>query len=91
MKEKVLERLDITTDEIMLFNKLKDNYYLSIKLFSIDNEVYKLRVEVDTKSIGYLLNNISEKDLQYTLYQGRKIKYKNKTKAQMINLIKNIL
>lgn len=91
MKEKVLERLNITTDEIELFNKLKDNYYLSIKLFSIDNEVYKLRVEVDTTSLGYLLNNITEKDLFYTLYQGRKTKYKNKTKAQMINLIKNIL
>lgn len=91
MLDNVLSKLNVSNEELGLFNKEKDNFYLTENLFIKKDELYKIKITLDTKSIGYLLNNITEKDLLYTLYQGRKIKYKNKTKAQMINLIENIL
>lgn len=91
MLDNVLSKLNVSNEELGLFNKEKDNFYLTENLFIKKDDLYKLKITLDTKSTGYLLNNITEKDLFYTLYQGRKIKYKNKTKAQMINLIKNIL
>ena len=90
MLNTIIDKLNIDENELKKFNIYKNNYYITEKLFIKDNITYKIKITIDNQSLGYLFNNITENDMLYTLYSDRKIKYKNKTKNQMINLIKNI-
>lgn len=90
MLNNIIDKLSINEKELKNFNIYKNDYYVTEKLFVKDNITYKIKITVDNQSLGYLFNDITENDMLYTLYSGQKIKYKNKTKNQMINLIKNI-
>lgn len=90
MLNTIIDKLNIDKNELKKFNIYKNDYYITEKLFIKDNITYKIKITVDNQSLGYLFNDITENDMLYTLYSDRKIKYKNKTKNQMINLIKNI-
>ena len=90
MLNNITSKLNIDKNELKKFNIYKNDYYITEKLFIKDNITYKIKITVDNQSLGYLFNDITENDMLYTLYSDRKIKYKNKTKNQMINLIKNI-
>ena len=91
MEEKIFSKLEVSNKELELFNKLKNNYNISQGLFIKDNKKYSIKIYVDDKSLNYLLGNIEKENLFYTLKQGNKIIYKDKTKKQIISLITKIL
>lgn len=80
MIDKILSKLEITEKEKELFKKLKDNYFISDTLFIKDNNKYNIKIEYK-----------NENDYFYTLKLKNKIIYKNKSKKQLINLIKKML
>lgn len=91
MLEKVLDKLNISDNELKGFKIFKTGYSVKVWLFIKDDIKYSVKITLDGKSLGYLFNDITEKDLLYTLFQGRKIIAKDKTRKRIENKIKSIL
>ena len=92
MKKKVFSKLEITERELQNFNKLKNNYYISDKLFIKNNKTYSIKIEYNENCLSHLFNdNIKIDDLLFTLKESNKILVNKGTKKQVINKLESIL
>jgi hypothetical protein len=55
MQEKVLQKLKLSEYELKMFNKLKDNYYITDKLFYKNDILYSIKVLYKNNNIIYQL------------------------------------
>lgn len=79
MKEKVLQKLEISEREKQLFEKLKDNFNITDKLFYKDNSLYSIKIIY------------KDYKLEYQLKEDRKIILKTNNKKTIENKIIAIL
>lgn len=92
MRNQILSKLEITERELDNFNKLKNNYYISDKLFIKDNKTYSIKIEYNENSLSHLFNDtIKVDDLLFTLKESNKILVNKGTKKQVIKKLENIL
>ena len=92
MKNQVFSKLEITEKELQNFNKLKNNYYISDKLFIKNNKTYSIKIEYNVNCLSHLFNdNIKIDDLLFTLIESNKILVNKGTKKQVINKLESIL
>ena len=92
MKKQVFSKLEITERELQNFNKLKNNYYISDKLFIKNNKTYSIKIEYNENCLSHLFNdNIKIDDLLFTLKESNKILVNKGTKKQVINKLESIL
>ena len=88
MLEKVLNKLNVSDNELELFKKEKSNFNITDKLFIKNDKMYKIKIEIDLKGTNYLFGGV---DLVYTLIENRKYLVNKGTKKQVENKIKKIL
>ena len=88
MLEKVLNKLNVSDNELELFKKEKSNFYINDKLFIKNDKMYKIKIEMDLKGTNYLFGGV---DLVYTLIENRKYLVNKGTKKQVENKIKSML
>ena len=92
MRNQVFSKLEITERELQNFNKLKNNYYISDKLFIKNNKTYSIKIEYNENCLSHLFNdNIKIDDLLFTLKESNKILVNKGTKKQVINKLESIL
>lgn len=92
MKYQVFSKLEITERELANFNKLKNNYYISDKLFIKNNKTYSIKIEYNENCLSHLFNEtIKLDDLLFTLKESNKILVNKGTKKQVINKLESIL
>ena len=92
MRNQVFSKLEITERELQNFNKLKNNYYISDKLFIKNNKTYSIKIEYNENCLSHLFNdNIKIDDLVFTLKESNKILVNKGTKKQVINKLESIL
>ena len=71
---------------------LKNNYYISDKLFIKNNKTYSIKIEYNENCLSHLFNdNIKIDDLLFTLKESNKILVNKGTKKQVINKLESIL
>lgn len=86
--KETLKKLEINENNIKMFKKLKNNYYITDKLFYKNNILYKIKIEYDDTSINPLFDEV---DIVYTLYQKNKIILKKVKKDKIEKEIIHIL
>ena len=92
MRNQIFSKLEITERELQNFNKLKNNYYISDKLFIKNNKTYSIKIEYNENCLYNLFNdNIKIDDLLFTLKESNKILVNKGTKKQVINKLESIL
>ena len=92
MRNQIFSKLEITERELQNFNKLKNNYYISDKLFIKNNKTYSIKIEYNENCLSHLFNdNIKIDDLVFTLKESNKILVNKGTKKQVINKLESIL
>ena len=89
--EQLKNKFNVNESELILFNKLKNNYFISDNLFIKNNKTYSIKIEYNENSLAHLFNNaIKEDDLIYTLKESNKIISKG-TKKQAIKALEKII
>lgn len=79
MLEKVLNKLELSDRELQLFHDLKDNYYITDKLFYKNDKLYSIKVIY------------KDYKLEYQLKENKKIILKTNNKKTISNKIIKIL
>ena len=79
MKEKVLNKLKLSERELNLFQKLKENYNITDKLFYKNNDLYSIKIVY------------KDHKLEYQLKENGKIILKTNNKKTIENRILKIL
>lgn len=92
MKNQVFNKLEITERELKNFNELKNNYFISDKLFIKNNKTYSIRIDYNDNCLSHLFgNDITPDDLLFTLKESNKFLVNKGTKKQVIKKLESIL